>query len=163
MKIILVFISTLKAAEPTFIQRYETLLSKGYEWLNVSQTIGNNWVQKFEDPNFSARFFVEFAEDMRTIFDETSGKNLRLFRINKFFSIIFLDLFLDGVSAAEPIFDQFLPVNGSEIEEIIKPYLEEIDYFLSLPGDLTRSGRTRRNTNKVTKKLCSRFQTVDSE
>ena len=90
MKIILVFVSTLKAAEPTFIQRYETLLSKGYEWRNVSQTIGNNWVRKFEDPNFSARFFVEFAEDMRTIFDETSGKNLRLFRI---INIIYINIF----------------------------------------------------------------------
>ena len=83
MKIILVFISTLKAAEPTFIERFETLLSKGYEWLNVSQTIGNNWVQKFEDPNVSASFLVECAEDMRTIFDDTSGKNCRFFKIIK--------------------------------------------------------------------------------
>ena len=87
MKIILVFVSTLKAAEPTFLKPFETLLSKGYEWLNVSQTIGNNWVQEFEDPNFSARFFVKFAEDMRTIFDETSGKHFRYLKIVNIFYI----------------------------------------------------------------------------
>ena len=89
MKIILVSISTLIAAEPTFFQPFETLLSKGYEWFNVTQTIGNNWVQEFEDPNFSARFFVEFAEDMRTIFDETSGKHFRHLRIVNIFYINF--------------------------------------------------------------------------
>ena len=57
----------------------------------------------------------------------------------------------------EPIFDQFSPLNGSEMEEIINPYLEEIDYFLSLPGDLIRSGRTERNANQVMKKISTQI------
>ena len=57
----------------------------------------------------------------------------------------------------EPIFHQFLPVNGSEMKQIINPYLKEIDYFLSVPGDLVRSGRTGRDTSQVMKKSCTRF------